>query len=82
MSSGSSSAISDNEIMSRVRLQIQEQQMEQLVENLTAKCFEKCVKKPGSSLTSGEQNCIAKAMDRYMEVMNLIFFTVAKKAES
>lgn len=56
--------------------------MEQLVETLTAKCFEKCVKKPGSSLTSGEQNCIAKAMDRYMEVMNLIFFTIAKKAES
>lgn len=73
--------ISENEVMMRVRRELQEQQMEELVQAMTDKCFEKCVKKPGTSLTTAEQNCIAKAMDRYMEVMTVVFNSVARKAQ-
>lgn len=71
-----------DEVMGRVRRELQEQQMEDLVTAMADKCFEKCVKKPGTSLTTAEQHCIAKAMDRYLEVMTLVFQTVAKKAQS
>jgi len=70
-----------DEVMARVRMQLQEQQMEELVQTLSDKCFDKCVKKPSSSLSTGEQQCIAKSMDRYMEVMTLVFQAVARKAQ-
>ncbi|PXF44770.1 Mitochondrial import inner membrane translocase subunit Tim13-A [Gracilariopsis chorda] len=73
---------SQDEVFLRVRRQLQEQQMEELVRAMTDKCFEKCVKKPGKSLSTSEQQCIAKSMDRYMEVMALVFNTVARKAQS
>lgn len=67
--------------MGRVRRELEEQQIEDLVQTLSEKCFEKCVKKPGTSLTTAEQHCIAKAMDRYIDVMTLVFHTIAKKAQ-
>lgn len=77
-----SSGPSQHDVMSNVRRELQEQQVEELVQTLTDKCFEKCVRKPGASLTSGEQQCIAKSMDRYMEAMALVFNTVARKAQT
>lgn len=73
---------SADDVMLRVRRELQEQQMEELVSALADKCFAKCVPKPGRSLSSAEQNCIAKAMDRYLDVMTLVFQTVAKKAQA
>lgn len=35
------------------------------------KCFEKCVAKPGSSLGSSEQQCLARCSDRYIDVCTL-----------
>lgn len=67
--------------MGRVRRELQEQQMEDLVNALTDKCFAKCVKKPGPTLSTAEQHCIAKAMDRYLEVMAVVFRTLAQKGE-
>lgn len=32
------------------------------------KCFKVCVTSPGSSLSSGEQKCISRCMDRYQDV--------------
>lgn len=77
----SSGGPNPHEVMDRVRRELQEQQMEELVKALADKCFEKCVKKPGPSLTTGEQTCIAKAMDRYLEVMTIVFQALAKKGQ-
>lgn len=71
-----------DEVMGRVRRELQEQQMEELVNSLTDKCFAKCVKKPGTSLSTAEQHCIAKAMDRYLEVMTVVFKTLAEKSQA
>lgn len=67
--------------MHRVRSELQAQQMETLVESLTQKCFAKCIIKPSATMTSAQQQCVAKAMDRYLDVMNIVFGTVAKKAQ-
>jgi import inner membrane translocase subunit TIM13 len=32
------------------------------------KCFDKCVTRPSSSLSSSEQQCLARCCDRYAEV--------------
>ena len=32
------------------------------------KCFEKCITKPGNSLSSSEQQCLARCCDRYTDV--------------
>jgi import inner membrane translocase subunit TIM13 len=32
----------------------------------------KCVPKPGARLESGEQACLSKCMDRYMEAWNVV----------
>lgn len=74
-------AASPDAIMHRVRTELQAQQIDDLVKKLTDKSFAKCVHKPGTSLTSSEQHCIAKAMDRYLDVMNIIFRTLTTKAQ-
>ena len=32
------------------------------------KCFKACITSPGSSLSSGDQKCLSRCMDRYQEV--------------
>ncbi|KYN43494.1 Mitochondrial import inner membrane translocase subunit Tim13-B [Trachymyrmex septentrionalis] len=39
---------------------------------MTEKCFKKCIGKPGTSLDSSEQKCIAMCMDRYLDSFNLV----------
>ena len=36
------------------------------------KCFAKCIPKPGTSLSSGEQTCIARCTDRYVDATRAI----------
>lgn len=81
MSTPDRPSVSPEEVMFRVRRELQEKQVEELVQTMADKCFAKCVHKPGKSLSSSEQHCIAKAMDRYLEVMTVVFRTLASKAE-
>ncbi|PRW45628.1 mitochondrial import inner membrane translocase subunit Tim13 [Chlorella sorokiniana] len=36
------------------------------------KCFDKCVTKPSSSLSSSEQQCLARCCDRYAEATQIV----------
>ncbi len=36
------------------------------------KCFDKCITKPSSSLSSSEQQCLARCCDRYAEVSSAV----------
>jgi len=36
------------------------------------KCFAKCVQTPGRSLSSTEQTCLQRCVDRYAEVTELV----------
>lgn len=46
--------------------------MDKNMQKINEKCYLKCVPKPSSSLDSGEQACLSKCMDRYMEAWNVI----------
>lgn len=73
-------SVSQDEIMARVRAEVQEQQLQELVQTLSEKCFEKCVR-PSSALSTSEQACISKCSDRYLNAMVLVFQAVSRKAE-
>jgi len=60
------------ELMDQVKQQIAVVNAQELLTKMTDKCFKKCVIKPGSSLDSGEQKCVAMCMDRYMDAWNIV----------
>lgn len=41
-------------------------------QKLNEHCFEKCVPKPGSALSSGEQQCFTQCMEKYMSTWNTV----------
>ncbi|KAJ8943588.1 hypothetical protein NQ318_006590 [Aromia moschata] len=61
-----------DELMDQVKQQIAVANAQELLTKITEKCFKKCISKPGTSLDSSEQKCIAMCMDRYMDSWNLI----------
>ncbi|KAJ8963010.1 hypothetical protein NQ314_005628 [Rhamnusium bicolor] len=61
-----------DELMDQVKQQIAVANAQELLTKMTEKCFKKCISKPGTSLDSSEQKCIAMCMDRYMDSWNLI----------
>ena len=46
------------------------------LQELSEKCSVKCVSSPGSSLSSGEKQCLQRCLDRFMESWNLISTTL------
>ncbi|XP_060519258.1 mitochondrial import inner membrane translocase subunit Tim13 isoform X1 [Cylas formicarius] len=61
-----------DELMDQVKQQIAVANAQELLTKMTEKCFKKCISKPGTSLDSSEQKCIAMCMDRYMDSWNLV----------
>ncbi|KAJ8919899.1 hypothetical protein NQ315_006428 [Exocentrus adspersus] len=61
-----------DELMDQVKQQIAVANAQELLTKMTEKCFKKCISKPGTSLDSSEQKCVAMCMDRYMDSWNLI----------
>ncbi|XP_018575825.1 mitochondrial import inner membrane translocase subunit Tim13-B [Anoplophora glabripennis] len=66
------SGVQKDELMDQVKQQIAVANAQELLTKMTEKCFKKCISKPGTSLDSSEQKCIAMCMDRYMDSWNLI----------
>ncbi|PAV62529.1 hypothetical protein WR25_00156 [Diploscapter pachys] len=52
-----------------------------LIAELSEKCSVKCVSSPGSSLSSGEKQCLQRCLDRFMESWNLISTTLQKRLQ-
>ncbi|XP_015524504.1 mitochondrial import inner membrane translocase subunit Tim13 [Neodiprion pinetum] len=70
--SGNLSGIQKDELMEQVQQQIAVANAQELLTKMTEKCFKKCIQKPGTSLDSSEQKCVAMCMDRYMDAWNLV----------
>ncbi|KAG5332641.1 TI13B translocase, partial [Acromyrmex heyeri] len=51
------------------------------IRKMTEKCFKKCIGKPGTSLDSSEQKCVAMCMDRYMDSFNLVSKTYSERLQ-
>ncbi|EME27740.1 Mitochondrial import inner membrane translocase subunit tim-13 [Galdieria sulphuraria] len=69
-----------NQVEERVRNEMLRQVFQELVQNISEKCFLKCITKPGSSLTSSEQTCLAKCMDRYLDAMGIVSKTLIERS--
>lgn len=44
-------------------------------------CFDQCVSKPGSTLDTSEQKCLARCQDRYQEAYTRCFERLMKKTQ-
>ncbi|XP_065582840.1 mitochondrial import inner membrane translocase subunit Tim13-like [Artemia franciscana] len=69
------------QLIEQVKEQIAVANAQELLSKMTDKCFKKCVVKPGSSLDSSEQKCIAMCMDRYMDAWNLVSKTYSSRLQ-
>ncbi|KIK80968.1 hypothetical protein PAXRUDRAFT_833202 [Paxillus rubicundulus Ve08.2h10] len=59
-------------VMNSIRSEIALVNAQELMNKTNEKCFAKCVLKPGTSLSSSEETCLARCMDRYMEAFNVV----------
>jgi len=66
-------------LLQQVRGEVQAAAFQELFTKISEKCFQKCLKKPGSSLSSSDQKCLAMCMDRYMDTMNVVSKTVVRR---
>ncbi|KAJ7158928.1 Tim10/DDP family zinc finger-domain-containing protein [Mycena filopes] len=60
-------------VMDAVRQEIALTNAQQLMNSANEKCYEACITKPGASLSSGEQACLSRCLDRYMEANSSLF---------
>merc|ERR1711953_388731 len=61
-----------DELMRNVQAQVALANMQELLTKVTDKCFKKCISSPSSSLSGGDQKCLAMCMDRYMDAFNIV----------
>lgn len=78
---GSLTGPQKDELMDQVKQQIAVANAQELLTKMTEKCFKKCINKPGTSLDSSEQKCIAMCMDRYMDSWNLVSRTYSGRIQ-
>ncbi|CAO1621318.1 unnamed protein product [Parajaminaea phylloscopi] len=45
---------------------------QELITKSTEKCYAKCVPSPGSSLSSKEEQCLERCLQRYFEAFNIV----------
>lgn len=62
----------ESQIMSEVQTQLRMQMVQEFYQTVRDKCFKMCLTSPGNSLTSGDQKCLTRCMDRYQEATNTV----------
>ncbi|KAG2486685.1 hypothetical protein HYH03_014615 [Edaphochlamys debaryana] len=62
----------DHTIMEQVKTQLQMQMVQEFYQTVRDKCFKACLSQPGSSLSSKDQQCLSRCMDRYQEATNVV----------
>ncbi|KAF8905001.1 Tim10/DDP family zinc finger-domain-containing protein [Gymnopilus junonius] len=59
-------------VMNNVRQELALANAQELMNKASERCFAKCVTKPGDSLSSSEQTCLSRCLDRYMEAFDIV----------
>ncbi|KIK63211.1 hypothetical protein GYMLUDRAFT_223164 [Collybiopsis luxurians FD-317 M1] len=59
-------------LMEQVRSELAQANAQQLMNNMNERCFKACVTRPGDSLSSSEQTCLTRCLDRFMETFNIV----------
>ncbi|KAL1842904.1 hypothetical protein VTK73DRAFT_2973 [Phialemonium thermophilum] len=59
-------------IVKQIMVESQTANARQLIEKINENCFEKCIPKPGTSISSSENTCVTKCMEKYMAAWNQV----------
>ncbi|KAI3424729.1 hypothetical protein D9Q98_008118 [Chlorella vulgaris] len=70
--SGSGGQPSESQVMDAVQQEMSIAFLQEFYQTVRDKCFDKCVTKPSSSLSSSEQQCLARCCDRYAEATQIV----------
>ncbi|XP_077977005.1 mitochondrial import inner membrane translocase subunit Tim13-like [Glandiceps talaboti] len=68
-------------LMDQVKSQLAVANAQDLLQKMSDKCFKKCIPKPGATLDSSEQKCLAMCMDRYMDAWNTVSKTYTTRLQ-
>lgn len=59
-------------IKAQVSNEIAMQNAQTLISNATNKCYKACVTSPSTSLSSKEETCVTRCLERYFEAFNIV----------
>lgn len=63
----------------RVATEIAMANAQQLISKATEKCYSKCVTRPGPALSSKEETCVERCLERYFEAFNIVSSTYVRR---
>ncbi|XP_033226673.1 mitochondrial import inner membrane translocase subunit Tim13-B isoform X1 [Belonocnema kinseyi] len=78
---GSLTGAERDAVMEKVKQEIAVANVQELLSKMANKCFRKCISKPGTSLESSEQKCVAMCMDRYMDTLSIVANTYRNRLQ-
>ncbi|CAM9389486.1 unnamed protein product [Phaeothamnion confervicola] len=68
-------------LIRQMQQETQQRAVQELAQSLTVKCFKKCIKTRGERLDTGEQECLAMCMDRYIDTMGIVNKAVVDRSQ-
>lgn len=71
-SAGAGEKVDEQRVMQQVESTLRMQFLQEFYQTVRDKCFKYCISSPGSSLTSSDQKCLSRCMDRYQDATNIV----------
>ena len=71
---------STGDLMGRVQAELNARHIQEIAQTVSEKCFVKCVTRPSTTLSSSEQSCLARCMDRYIEAISVVMKTLSERS--
>ncbi|KAF0685594.1 Aste57867_22562 [Aphanomyces stellatus] len=70
-----------NEIVARIRAEVQQQGLQELTQAVQEKCFNKCITRPQGRLDSKQQQCLSLCIERYVDTMKVVGATMMQRGQ-
>ena len=75
----SASTPAQQEFNSFIEQENQKAAIQAAIAKLTETCWDKCVAKPGSKLSSGEEECLSNCAERFLDASVFVMQRMVKK---
>ncbi|WIA21625.1 hypothetical protein OEZ86_009339 [Tetradesmus obliquus] len=62
----------EGRVMEEVQATLRMQYIQEFYQTVRDHCFKLCISSPGSSLSSSEQKCLGRCMDRYQDATGVV----------
>ncbi|KAG7669247.1 hypothetical protein Ndes2526B_g05541 [Nannochloris sp. 'desiccata'] len=66
------SSPNEAQVMQQIQQEMNVAFVQEFYQTVRDKCFKMCITKPSSSLTSSDQQCLAKCADRYGDSLKIV----------